>query len=89
MASWRRGRQPPAARRAVDSSTAARADPSPRHMPSTRSGAPFPATQVPLGLSGEGLPLGVQVISGPGNDHVTIAVAEELERIFGGWVPPF
>ena len=47
----------------------------------------FPATQVPLGLDREGLPLGVQVISRPGNDHVTIAVAEELERSFGGWVP--
>jgi fatty acid amide hydrolase 2 len=47
----------------------------------------FPATQVPLGLDKEGLPLGVQVISRPGNDHLTIAVAKELERIFGGWVP--
>jgi fatty acid amide hydrolase 2 len=49
----------------------------------------LPATQVPLGLNAEGLPLGVQVIAAPGNDHVTIAVAVELERIFGGWVPPF
>jgi fatty acid amide hydrolase 2 len=49
----------------------------------------LPATQVPLGLNGEGLPLGVQVISAHGNDHLTIAVAMELERAFGGWVPPF
>ena len=49
----------------------------------------FPVTQVPLGLDGEGLPLGVQVASIPGNDHVTIAVALELERAFGGWVPPW
>ena len=49
----------------------------------------FPSTQVPLGLSKNGLPLGVQVISLPGNDHVTVAVALELERIFGGWVPPW
>lgn len=48
----------------------------------------FPVTQVPLGLSAEGLPLGVQVVARPGNDHVTIAVALELERGFGGWVPP-
>ena len=48
----------------------------------------FPATAVPLGLGRAGLPLGVQVASVPGNDHVTIAVAEELERRFGGWVPP-
>ncbi len=49
----------------------------------------FPVTQVPLGLDEEGLPLGVQVVSVPGNDHVTIAVALELERAFGGWVPPW
>ncbi len=48
----------------------------------------LPSTQVPLGLNGAGLPLGVQVVSRHGNDHVTIAVAMELERAFGGWVPP-
>ncbi len=48
----------------------------------------FPATQVPLGLSKKGLPLGVQVVGIPGNDHLTIAVAMELEKAFGGWVPP-
>ena len=48
----------------------------------------FPVTQVPLGLSAEGLPLGVQIASRAGNDHVTIAVALELERRFGGWVFP-
>ncbi len=48
----------------------------------------FPVTQVPLGLNREGLPLGVQVAAAPGNDHLTIAVAQELERAFGGWVPP-
>lgn len=47
----------------------------------------MPATQVPLGLH-RGLPLGVQVAAVPGNDHVTIAIAMELERAFGGWVPP-
>jgi fatty acid amide hydrolase 2 len=48
----------------------------------------LPATQVPLGLGSEGLPLGVQVVGGSGSDHLTIAVALELERGFGGWVPP-
>ena len=48
----------------------------------------LPITQVPLGLNAEGLPLGIQVIGIHGNDHVTIAVALELEKIFGGWVPP-
>jgi fatty acid amide hydrolase 2 len=48
----------------------------------------LPATQVPLGLSEEGLPLGVQVVAGHGRDHLSIAVALELERSLGGWVPP-
>jgi fatty acid amide hydrolase 2 len=48
----------------------------------------MPATQVPLGLNRRGLPLGVQVAARRGNDHLTIAVALELERAFGGWVPP-
>jgi fatty acid amide hydrolase 2 len=48
----------------------------------------FPVTQVPLGLNAEGIPLGVQVAALPGNDHLTIAVALELEKAFGGWVPP-
>lgn len=49
----------------------------------------FPATQVPMGLNEQGMPLGIQVIGAPGNDHVTIAVAEHLEKVFGGWVPPW
>lgn len=44
----------------------------------------MPATVVPVGFS-DGLPLGVQVIGRRGNDHLTIAVAAELERAFGGW----
>jgi fatty acid amide hydrolase 2 len=50
--------------------------------------AELPVTQVPLGLGRAGLPLGVQVVAGHGRDHVAIAVALELERVFGGWVPP-
>lgn len=45
-------------------------------------------TEVPLGFSPHGVPVGVQVAAKPGNDHVTIAVAMELERIFGGWTRP-
>ena len=48
----------------------------------------LPVTQVPLGLNGDGIPVGVQVAAAPDNDHVTIAVAQELERTFGGWRPP-
>jgi fatty acid amide hydrolase 2 len=48
----------------------------------------LPATQVPLGLNGKGLPLGVQVAAPRNRDDLSIAVALELERVFGGWVPP-
>jgi fatty acid amide hydrolase 2 len=50
--------------------------------------AKVPVTEVPMGLNRKGIPLGVQVAAGPGRDHVSIAVALELERCFGGWVPP-
>ena len=50
--------------------------------------AAVPVTQVPLGLDSDGLPLGVQVAAGHARDHLSIAVALELERVFGGWVPP-
>jgi fatty acid amide hydrolase 2 len=48
----------------------------------------MPVTQAPLGLDAAGVPLGVQIVAAHGRDHVTIAVAMELERAFGGWVPP-
>ncbi|GFR18619.1 fatty-acid amide hydrolase 2-B [Trichonephila clavata] len=47
----------------------------------------FPCTAVPAGLS-EGLPISIQVISGPLKDHLTIAAAQELDKIFGGWKSP-
>ena len=50
--------------------------------------AGVPVTEVPLGRSESGLPLGVQVAAGPGRDHLSIGVALELERVFGGWTPP-
>lgn len=48
-----------------------------------------PATQVPLGLNADGIPLGIQVVAARNRDRHCLAVAEELERAFGGWVPPF
>ncbi len=48
----------------------------------------FPATQIPMGFGHEGLPLGVQVMAPMDQDHKTIAIALELEKAFGGWVPP-
>ncbi|XP_026792574.3 fatty-acid amide hydrolase 2-B isoform X2 [Pangasianodon hypophthalmus] len=48
----------------------------------------LPVTQCPLGLSEEGLPLGVQVVGGKLQDHLTLAVALYLEKTFGGWRDP-
>ena len=50
--------------------------------------AGVPVAQIPLGLNPRGLPLGVQAAAGVDRDHVAVAVALELERAFGGWVPP-
>jgi fatty acid amide hydrolase 2 len=45
-------------------------------------------TQVPTGLNRAGLPTGVQIVGPWSKDHVPIAVANYLERVGGGWVPP-
>lgn len=47
----------------------------------------FPSTAVPAGLS-DGLPISIQVISGQFKDRLTIAAAQELDKIFGGWKSP-
>lgn len=48
----------------------------------------LPVTQCPLGVGEEGLPLGVQVVAGKLQDHLTLAVALHLEKTFGGWKDP-
>lgn len=45
----------------------------------------LPVTQCPLGLDKNGLPLGIQIVAGRNNDRLSIAVARQLERQFGGW----
>lgn len=47
-----------------------------------------PITQCPLGMSREGLPFGLQIIAKPFNDRLSLAVARDLEKAFGGWSPP-
>ncbi|KAL0275363.1 UNVERIFIED_CONTAM: hypothetical protein PYX00_003227 [Menopon gallinae] len=47
----------------------------------------FPSTHVPMGLNSEGLPIGIQVVGNINQDRLTLAVALELEKAFGGWVP--
>ena len=46
-----------------------------------------PVTQVPLGMSAKGLPLGVQVVGGIGQDHLCVAAAAVIETDHGGWSP--
>lgn len=48
----------------------------------------LPVTQCPLGLNEEGLPLGLQVVAGKLQDHLTLEVALFLEKTFGGWRDP-
>lgn len=48
----------------------------------------LPACAIPLGLGREGLPIGIQVVANVNQDRLCLAVACELERVFGGWVAP-
>ncbi|XP_065169720.1 fatty-acid amide hydrolase 2-A-like isoform X2 [Atheta coriaria] len=48
----------------------------------------LPVTCCPIGFNSDGLPFGVQVISKRFNDRLSIAVAEEIENICGGWKMP-
>lgn len=48
----------------------------------------MPSCNIPLGLGSEGVPLGIQCVANYNNDRLCLAVACELEKAFGGWVPP-
>ena len=48
----------------------------------------LPASVAPLGLSHEGLPIGVQIVGPYGGDRTTLAVAHLLEQSWRGFVPP-
>jgi amidase len=48
----------------------------------------LPATALPVGLSEEGLPIGVQAIGPMYGDRTTIRFAELVERELGGFTPP-
>ena len=47
-----------------------------------------PATAAPIGLSRDGLPIGVQLIGPLYEDRTTIKFAELMEQEFGGFIPP-
>ena len=48
----------------------------------------FPGTSVPVSVSNEGLPIGVQVIGRPFEEELVLAVAEAIEQARGPWQPP-
>ena len=48
----------------------------------------LPATAVPVGRTANGLPVGIQIVGPHLEDRTTLAVAREIERELGGFVPP-
>jgi amidase len=50
--------------------------------------AGFPGAVVPMLLSAEGMPIGVQIIGRPNEDELVLAVAEALETARGPWQAP-
>ncbi|PYK07996.1 MAG: amidase [Verrucomicrobia bacterium] len=48
----------------------------------------FPGASVPVTLSNDGLPIGVQVIGRPFEDELVLAVAEAIEQSRGPWQAP-
>ncbi|GLV41297.1 uncharacterized protein CBL_04821 [Carabus blaptoides fortunei] len=48
----------------------------------------LPATHCPMGLNSNSLPIGIQVVSRTNNDRLNLVVAQEIEKVFGGWKPP-
>jgi amidase len=48
----------------------------------------LPVTVIPVGLTPDGLPVGVQIIGAPGADAPTLAIAAALEPVAGGFRAP-
>jgi amidase len=48
----------------------------------------LPSTAAPVGLSSNGLPVGVQIVSGYAEDRTTIEFAQQLAGVIGGSTPP-
>ena len=48
----------------------------------------WPGVVVRAGTSPEGLPIGVQVVTGPWREDVALALAARIEEATGGWLPP-
>ncbi|MCY3568823.1 MAG: amidase [Chloroflexi bacterium] len=50
--------------------------------------AGWPGTALRCGTSGDGLPIGIQVLAHPWREDVTLALARALEQDLGGWQRP-
>jgi Asp-tRNA(Asn)/Glu-tRNA(Gln) amidotransferase A subunit family amidase len=50
--------------------------------------AGLPGLSVPMSISSEGLPIGVQLIGRPCEEELLLAIAESLEQARGPWQPP-
>jgi amidase len=48
----------------------------------------LPATAIPISLSPQGLPVGVQIVGPWLEDRTPLKLAELIEREFGGFIPP-
>lgn len=48
----------------------------------------MPTTQIHTGYDKNSLPIGLQVVASPNNDHLSISVAQVAQKVFGGWHPP-
>jgi Asp-tRNA(Asn)/Glu-tRNA(Gln) amidotransferase A subunit family amidase len=48
----------------------------------------FPAAVVPMGFSGEGLPIGVQIVGRPWEEELVLAIAAQLENAAGTLAAP-
>lgn len=59
---------------------------------SWRYTTPHSLTGWPRAIAGAGssgtLPVGIQVVAGPWQDHVALAAAAQMEDALGGWQPP-
>jgi Asp-tRNA(Asn)/Glu-tRNA(Gln) amidotransferase A subunit family amidase len=48
----------------------------------------FPAAVVPMALSSDGLPIGVQIVGRPWQEELVLAIAAKLEEMRGAWRAP-
>ena len=48
----------------------------------------LPVIVVRAGTSKNGLPIGIQIITKPFEEHLSLAVAQHIENALGGWQMP-